>query len=378
LEAEQVALAEACGRVLAQEAIATRDQPPFAASAMDGYAVRSTDGPRRLRVVGESAAGAGFSETLQLGDAVRIFTGAPLPDGADCIVIQEDAAREAESVTVPATPCGQHVRPRGFDFEAGRLLLSRGARLDAIALALAAAAGYGRVSVSRRARVTIMTGGDEIVPPGHAPNPYQIYDSLSVSIAALLQAWGAETRVIAPQRDDAPALSKAYAEAFDGADLVVTIGGASVGDRDLMKPALAPFAPRFEVERIAVRPGKPTWFATTDRAPVLGLPGNPASALVCAHLFAAPLLHMLHGADLSTTMHVARLTTTLPANGAREHYLRARLSINAEAQASVTPAESQDSSLLSVFQNADALIRLAPHAPAMEAGAVVDVLPLRR
>jgi molybdopterin molybdotransferase len=377
--AERVALSDAHGRILADDLLALRDQPPFRASAMDGYALRSADTPGNLHVVGEAKAGAGAEITLQPGQSVRIFTGAPLPDGADTIAIQEEVIRAGETITAPATGEGQHVRARGLDFRKGDRLLHEGSTLDAIALALAGAAGEATLSVARRARVTIVTGGDEIVHPGTDPGPYQIYDSLSVAFAALVTQWGGAPRVLAPQRDDLAALTNAYHHAFADADLVVTIGGASVGDRDLMKPALAPFSPQLCVEKIALRPGKPTWFAATSSCPVLGLPGNPASALVCAHLFLRPILARLHGkTDEPVAFTSARLCTPLPANGAREHYLRARLAVDGAGQNEVTPWEQQDSSLLSLFNRANALIRLPPHSPALEAGALVELLDLKR
>lgn len=376
---ESLALTAADGRILACDLVAKRDQPPFRASAMDGYALRSADTPGVLGVVGEAKAGAGAELTLNPMEAVRIFTGAPVPEGADSIAIQEDVTREGASIAAPKSNPGQHVRARGLDFRAGDVVLAAGARLDAIALALAGAAGAAHLSVAQRARVAVLTGGDEIVAPGTDPGPYQIYDSLSTAFAALITQWGGRAHVFAPRRDEVAALTAAYQEAFATADLVVTIGGASVGDRDLMKPALAPFAPHLDVENIALRPGKPTWFATTTAGPVLGLPGNPASALVCAHLFLRPILAHLHGGLDAGCDHIpALLTTPLPANGMREHYLRAQLSVDRAGQNHVTPWEQQDSALLSLFNRANALIRLPPQAAAKEAGALVHVLPLRR
>lgn len=379
LAEEPANLSDACGRALSQDIVAHRDQPPFPASAMDGYALRATDTPGLLSVVGESAAGAGPKRQLGAGEAMRIFTGAPVPEGANAVAIQEDVTRSGETISAPATPEGQHVRPRGVDFRAGAVLLAAGTRLDPIAIALAAAAGRGDVPVRRRPRVVVLAGGDEIVPPGSAPGRYQVFDSISLSLCKLIEAWGGKARALAPALDDRNALAHAFAAAFADADLTVTIGGASVGDRDLMKPALEAFAPRFVVDRINVRPGKPTWFATTPQAPILGLPGNPASALVCAHLFLRPLLARFAGAAKTEPAYKpARLSSDLPANGPREHFLRARLCVDDAGQRVAAPAESQDSSLLSVFQAADALIRLPPKAPPLAAGALVDVLDLDR
>jgi molybdopterin molybdotransferase len=376
---ENVALYAACGRVLMQDVAAKRDQPPFAASAMDGYALRSADAPGDFTLAGESAAGAGFARTLQNGECVRIFTGAPLPDGADCIAIQEDVARNGAHITIPATPKGQHIRDAGIDFRAGDILFRNGARIDAIAVSLIAATGTARIDVARRARVTLMSGGDEIVAAGATPGPFQIFDSITPGLCALSQQWGAEVRALAPQADDQERLTRALTDAMNESDLVVTIGGASVGDRDLMKPALRSLGAALHVDKIAVRPGKPTWFATTPGCAVLGLPGNPASALVCAHLFLRPLLAQFLG-DVEETPRFVRavLALDLPANGPREHYLRAFARHDADGRLHVTPYEVQDSSLLSVFASANALTRLPARAPALRKGEMVDVVLLNR
>jgi len=375
-ERESVALAASDGRVLAQDVRAIRDQPPFAASAMDGYALRAADTPGRLRVIGASSAGAGLAQTLNAGECARIFTGAPLPEGADSIAIQENVTREGEVALIPETPLAQHVRGRGLDFRSGELLLRAGAKLDGVALSLAAAAGRAALSVWRRPRIALMATGDELVAPGETPGPHQIFDSISVGLAALVRAWGGEAHLLKTRGDDIAAIA---AEARRGleCDLLVTIGGASVGDRDLVKPALATLGVELLVERANIRPGKPVWFgADKVRGRVLGLPGNPASALVCAHLFLQPLMAAMLGRDSTLGFVRAILASDLPANGPREHYLRARLSSDDEARLIVAPFEQQDSSLLSVFRDADALVRLDAHAPALATGALVDILRL--
>src|ERR1700741_3779169 len=289
-QAERVALEDALGRVLAEDVVARRDQPPFAGSAMDGYALRAADTPGRLRVVGEAAAGPGFAGVLGAGQAARIFTGAPMPEGADSVLIQEDASREGDDVIAPAVAPGRNVRAQGIDFHAADVLLRKGARLDGVALSLAAASGEPTLMVAKRPRVAVLATGDEIVAPGAEPAPHQIYESGSFGIAALVTSWGGEARRVKAQGDNAAAIARAVNAALSEADLLVTIGGASVGDHDLVRPALGTFDARFAVPKIAVRPGKPTFFAETRLGPVLGLPGNPASALVCAHLFLKPLV----------------------------------------------------------------------------------------
>ena len=374
----RVPLSDARGRVLSEDIVADRDQPPFAASAMDGYAVRARDTPGKLNVIGISSAGAGLARALQAGDAARIYTGAPIPDGADTIVIQEDVTRDGDVIAAPVTAPNRHIRVRGLDFTAGMTLLKAGALLDGVALAFAAAHGKAEVPVRARPRIAILATGDEIVAPGQTPGPHQIFESVSFGLAGLVEDWGGQALRLKARGDEIDALTEAAREGFEGCDLLVTIGGASVGDRDLVKPALKNLGLALEVERIAVRPGKPTWFGFTTFGPVLGLPGNPASALACAHLFLRPILARFLGRDPNVRFVRARLAAALPANGPREHYLRARLGADDEARVIVTPFEEQDSSLLSVFRDADALIRLAPKTPALAAGALVDVAPLGR
>ncbi len=377
LEAEAVPLARALGRVLATDIVAARDQPPFAASAMDGWAVRAADGPGALRIIGESAAGRGFAGALGPGEAVRIFTGAAVPAGADAVVIQEDARRDGDRVVIPAVGEPRHVRPAGQDFRAGDRLLAAGARLDPWRLSLAAAAGLAMLRVSRRPRVAILSTGEEVVEPGGSPGPFQIFNSGSAALCALVDAWGGEALALRPVGDDVAATAGAVENV--ACDLIVTVGGASVGDHDLVKPAMARLGLALRVEGVALRPGKPTWFGILgDGRKLLGLPGNPASALVCAELFLRSLIATLQGSDPAVRLVTARTATALSANGAREHWMRARLTHAPDGLLVAEAFDDQDSSLVSVFANADALLRRTPGAPAAAAGEAVDVLPLGR
>jgi molybdopterin molybdotransferase len=377
LPIEEASLADALGRVLASDVVAGRDQPPFAASAMDGWAVRAADTPGRLKIAGESAAGRAFPHPLSAGQAVRIFTGAPVPAGADAVVIQEDARREGETVAVPAVTDPRHVRPAGLDFHAGDRLLAAGVRLDPWRLALAAAAGQARLAVFSRPRVAILATGEEIAAPGAAIGPDQIYDSGSTSLAALVTTWGGAATALARVGDDTAAIATAVETV--ACDLLVTVGGASVGDHDLVKPALARLGLTLDVESVAIRPGKPTWFGVlADGRLVLGLPGNPASAMVCAELFLRPLLSSLQGADTSLVPITARSSGPLAGNGERESWMRARLSFGPTGEVTATPLSDQDSSLITVFAAANALIRRPSLAPAIQPGDLVEVLPLAR
>ncbi|TAL30854.1 MAG: molybdopterin molybdenumtransferase MoeA [Phenylobacterium sp.] len=376
LAAEAAAIQSSIGRVLAEDVTAVRDQPPFAASAMDGWAVRSSDTPGTLRIVGESAAGHGYVGAVRPGEAVRIFTGAAVPAGCDAIVIQEDAAREGEAVVVPDTRSGNHLRPAGGDFMAGATLLTRGTRIDPWRLSLAAAAGRAELSVARRPRVALFSTGEEIVEAPATPGPFQIYDSGSRALEALITGWGAEAHRARPVRDSLEATIEALRGAE--ADLVVTVGGASVGDHDLVRAAAEALGLQMKVASVAVRPGKPTFFGVLgDGRRLLGLPGNPASALVCAELFLRPILNAYQGATPGPELRTAKAAQPLPANGPREHWMRAQLGYE-DGVVVARPYRDQDSSLVSVFAASDALLRRAPNAPAVAEGDVVDVLPLAR
>jgi molybdopterin molybdotransferase len=376
LPAEIVPLAQSIGRVLAEDVAAVRDQPPFAASAMDGWAVRSADTPGQLKIVGESAAGHGFEGRVGAGEAVRIFTGAALPAGCDAMAIQEDVERDGDTVRAPQVAPGQHIRPAGGDFKAGAVLLGRGARIDPWRLSLAASAGRAEVMVPRRPCVALLSTGEEIVEAPATPGPFQIYDSGVPALAAMIEAWGGQVIRAKPVRDDLEAVIEALRTA--NADLVVTVGGASVGDHDLVRAAGQTLGLSLRVESVNVRPGKPTFFGILgDGRRMLGLPGNPASAFVCAEMFLRPILNAYQGAPTDLVTMEAMLFERLPANGPREHWMRARLQ-HVRGMVVVKPYFDQDSSLVSVFAASDALMRRVPGAPASEKGEVVEVLPLAR
>jgi molybdopterin molybdotransferase len=379
LESESVAIEDAAGRVLAHPVDAFRDQPPFRSSAMDGWAVRAADAREavELRIVGESAAGNGYGGALGPGEAVRIFTGAAVPEGADTVVIQEEAVREGDRVRLgPARP-DDNIRPQGGDFRAGERLLEAGVRLDPWRLSLAAAAGRASLSVSRRPRVAVLGTGEELVRPPAEPGPWQIYESGSAALVALIESWGGQAWRLAVARDEKQALIEAV-QGVD-ADLLVTVGGASVGDYDLVKPALAEMGLQLYVETVNIRPGKPTWFGRLgDGRAVLGLPGNPASALVCAELFLKSLVRAMMGADPEPRFVKARLAAPLRANGPRVQLLRAVLTHDDTGTLMAQALGDQDSSLVTVFAQADGLLRRPAQAPAAAAGELVDVLPLAR
>lgn len=377
-ESERIAIEDCAGRVLAQDVRSDRAQPPFRASAMDGYAVRAADTPGRLRVVGESAAGRAHIGALSQGETVRISTGANVPEGADTIVIQEDVSREGDWIDAPETRPARHIRPAGGDFPAGALLLDQGRTLTAGAVTLAAAAGCATLEVIARPRVTIFSGGDEIVLPGVAPSPDQVYDSTRYGVAAQITAAGGAARLTPLLRDDRNAIRAAIEAALEKSDLVVMIGGASVGDHDHARAAFADLGAALSVEKVAVRPGKPTWFAACRSVPVLGLPGNPASALVCSRLFLRPLLDKMLGRDpaRSSATQAARLHAPLKANGPRETYLRARSWLDCDGQRWSQAHDDQDSSLMRVFAESDCLIVQMPDEPARAPGEVVATLSL--
>ncbi len=374
LEGEAVSIFDARGRVLAADLKATLTQPPFPASAMDGYAVRAADIaaiPARLRIAGRSAAGHGFDGEFGAGEAVRIFTGAPVPAGADTIVIQENArALGGEVEVLEGAPPGQFVRPRGYDFSQGEVLLAAGTALGARQLMLAAAMNHATVAVTRKPVVAVLANGDELIEPGGALRPGQIVSSIPAGMKAAIEAWGGEALLLDLARDDKDSIA-ARAAAARGADVLLTIGGASVGEHDLVRAALEGEGARFEVLKVAMRPGKPVMFGFLGRQRVLSLPGNPASALICARVFLKPLLDRLLGRAPADGRRLAPLAAGAAANGEREHYMRARL-----GPAGVEPIADQDSSLMAAFASADCLLVRPAKAPALKKGELAHVIPL--
>ncbi|WP_319773973.1 gephyrin-like molybdotransferase Glp [Breoghania sp.] len=381
-ESETVPLAEATGRTLAADLAASRTQPPFSASAMDGYAVRASDvahAPCSLKIIGEAPAGHGFSGKVHAGEAVRIFTGAPVPEGADTIVIQENTERNGDTVIINEGAAeGTYVRAAGLDFAQGDILLKAGRVIDYRALALAAAMNHGTVSVRRRPRVAVLATGDELVEPGEVPGPDQIVASNQYGIAAMAEACGGEARRLGISRDNERELAEHVRAALAWeADVLVTLGGASVGDHDLVQATLGNEGMELAFWRIAMRPGKPLMAGHLGHTKVLGLPGNPVSSLVCGHLFLRPLLAALLGRiGGDAPPEQARLAGPLPANDQRQDYLRATLRRDENGVLIATPFILQDSSVLSRLALADGLVIRPPFAPALEAGAQVSVLRL--
>lgn len=382
LETEHVALGRAHGRTLAADLAAKLSQPPAAVSAMDGYAVRAADiaeVPTELRLIGASAAGHSFAGRVSAGDCVRIFTGAHLPEGADTILIQENARAEGERVTaLQSEPLGRFVRAAGLDFNEGDVLLKAGQRLDSHRLALAAAMNHARLSVVRRPRVAVLATGDELVAPGGHPSPDQIVASNTFGVAAAIEAAGGEAVDLGIARDRHDDLERAITRAVaEGADILVTLGGASVGEHDLVQEALRRAGMDLGFWKIAMRPGKPFMHGRIGAMRVLGLPGNPVSSLVCTKLFVTPLVRALlgdPGAGADPTQS-AILGADLPANDERQDYLRASLRTGADSLPVATPFRRQDSSMLRLLADADALIVRPPFAPAAKAGEACRIVP---
>jgi len=382
LPAEQVGVADALGRVLAEDIASRRTQPPSAVSAMDGYAVRAADvaqPPATLEIIGHAPAGGAYEGAVGPGQCVRIFTGGPVPDGADAIVIQEDtdADPDAGRVTMKVSvPEGHYIRPAGLDFSAGEVCLEAGRALSARDIGLAAAMNVPWLMVRRRPRIAILATGDEVVMPGDPIGPNQIVSSNSLSLAAFITARGGEAVMLGIAPDNREALA-AMASGARGADLLVTTGGASVGDHDLVRSVLGEQGFELDFWRIAMRPGKPLLFGRIGATPVLGLPGNPVSTLVCAMIFMLPALdRMLGVAAGDETRRTARLAEPLRENDRRQDYLRALLERDAEGGLRALPFSRQDSSMLSRMARADCLILRPPHAPAAAAGDIVEILPI--
>ena len=374
LPSEDIALQYAQGRVLAQTVTANRDQPPFAAAAMDGYAIRATDlaaGAQTWQVIGESAAGHPFSSPVAAGQATRIFTGAPLPQGTDHVLIQENVcAKDGQITLIDGPNDAAHRRPAGSDFTKGHQLRAP-RRLSAQDIALLAAMNVPRPNVTRRPKVALIATGDELVQPGDAPRDDQIIASNSYGLAAMLQKAGAEARILPIARDRLGSLAEVFALTRD-ADLVLTIGGASVGDYDLVAQAAAEFGLEQSFYKVAMRPGKPLMAGRMGGRAMIGLPGNPVSAMVCGEIFVVPLIEKMLGLPAGQrAQQTAPLAHDLPANGAREHYMRATL-----IDGALHVATRQDSSLLSILSGANALAIAPIQAPAMPKGSEMRYIPL--
>lgn len=373
LDEESVLLTAAAGRVLAGDAVATRAQPPFASSSMDGYAViaAEVEPGAMFEVIGEAAAGHRFDGAVGPGQAVRIFTGAPVPEGADFVVIQEDVERRDQLITITTEPGGKsNIRPAGSDFAVGdRLPAPR--RLTPEDVALLASMNLARVNVVRAPQVALIATGDELALPGETPGPDQIIASNGFGLKALFEAAGARARLLPVARDTRASLETAFGLAGD-ADLVVTIGGASVGDHDLVGQVAEDLGMQRAFYKVAMRPGKPLMAGRLRQSAMVGLPGNAVSAMVCGRVFILPMLNRMLGLpDRPPDMLRAPLGGDISANGPRTHFMRARFD-----GAAIAPFGNQDSSLLTVLSQANALLVRAPGDPARRAGEMVEYLPL--
>lgn len=381
--AERLPIARCAGRILAAPLKALRTQPPFPASAMDGYAIRAADvaaPPARLRVIGQAPAGTPFDGSVGPGEAVRIFTGAPVPEGADTVLIQENT-RPAGEGFVEATESvaeGRNIRRKGLDFEEGEPLLDAGRELDAAALSLAAAANHAELDVLRRPRVAILATGDELLPPGSRDiGPGRIIASNLYGVAALVEAAGGEPWDLGIARDDRAIISDAIGTALDGgAEIIVTIGGASVGDHDLVREVLLARGATMDFWKIAMRPGKPLMAGSLGATRILGLPGNPVASLVCGHVFLKPLVAALAGRAHAATLREGVAGAPLAANDLRQDYLRA-VAREEDGRLVATPSNLQDSSMLKVLADANCLIVREPYAPACDTGAPCRLVMLR-
>ncbi|MGF7161448.1 molybdopterin molybdotransferase [Rhodoligotrophos appendicifer] len=376
---EIVALDDALGRTLAMPVIAERDQPPFHASAMDGYAVRFEDVVGKtpmLKLVGLSRAGHGFAERLKPGEAVRIFTGAPVPEGADAVVVQENVTADGDRVQVnEAESRPRHIRKKGLDVARGDMLIAAGTLLTARHIGLAASANQAHLAVRRKPVIAILPTGDELVEPGSLPRDDQILSSNNHALSSFVRSFGGLAVDLGIVGDTLPALEAAIERGLD-ADVLVTIGGASVGDHDLVQEALVRSGLKLAFWRLAIRPGKPLMFGHLEGKRVLGLPGNPVSALVCARVFLHPLMMALLGRTAGDDVETVPLAEGLKANDERQDYIRAKLVRDAGGRLCARAMEIQDSSMQRSLANADCLIIRPPHAPTAEAGSAVEILRL--
>lgn len=379
LGTESVPIAAAAGRVLAEDAVARLDHPPAPMSAMDGYAVRHTDAKvgAEFAIVGEAPAGRPYQERVSEGQAVRIFTGGVVPEGADAVVIQEDTERSGNRIRIKEEPrLGENVRPRALDFRSGEVLRPKGHRLSARDVALLAAGDLANIMVACKPRVAIVATGDELSRPGEPRKDGGIVASSTYALQAMVHAWGGEPIDVGILPDKTEAFA-GLAETARNADLIVTQGGASVGDHDLVQSALKPHGFTLDFWKIAMRPGKPLIFGRLGDTPFLGLPGNPVSAMVCSVLFMQPAISAMLGLDYRAPIVKARLSAPLRANGRRQDYIRAQLSRN-NGLLVAEPFALQDSSMQKVFAQSDGLIIRNVDAPAANAGDEVDVLLLEQ
>ena len=385
LSAEQVGVADALGRVLAEDVSSRVAYPPATVSAMDGYAVRAADvaeAPATLRRIGESAAGAGFAGAVGPGETVRIFTGAPLPEGADAVVIQENTETEGDSVTMlESAPAGRFVRAAGLDFDKGQVLLRAGMVLTARDVGLAAAMNVPWLKVRRRPRIAHMATGNEVVMPGEPLGPDQIISSNSLALGAYVEALGGEPINLGIARDDEDSLRAILAGAR-GADLLVTLGGASVGEYDLVRKVLGDEGLDLTFFKVAMRPGKPLVFGRLGDIPVLGLPGNPVSVGVTSVVFLKPAMEVMLGirraeGPAAAPPAPALLGRDLGENDRRQDYMRATLDVDGDGALVATPFDAQDSAMMAGLARADCLVVRPPHAPPAKAGERVEIIRLR-
>ena len=380
LDEETVSLPDLTGRIAAAPVKARLTQPPFAASAMDGYAVQFSDAKQnaQLTVVGEAPAGSPFARSVGAGEAVRIFTGGVVPDGADHVVIQEDVTRDGDRITINETQARRrNIRAAGVDFHQGDALIDAGAKFHEVHGAILAAANIATVRVVRKPRVALFSNGDELREPGDDLKPGEIVNSNHYALSAMIKSWGGEPDYLGRASDAEEDIEIFFKRAAE-ANVIVPIGGASVGDYDYVKSAFKKCGGDTVFEKVAVRPGKPTWFGSLGSARIVGLPGNPASAIVTAALFVQPLIRKLAGhGNVSRFFEKAQLQGSLPKNGPRESYLRASSIVNDNNRRLVTPAANQDSSLLSPFSDANVLIRRKVGATEAGEGDEVEIIRLR-
>lgn len=375
---ECVPIMQAKGRVLSAPVIARLTQPPANMSAMDGYAARFDECHlgAKLKVIGEAAAGRPFDGRVGPGECVRLFTGSVVPNGADHVVIQEDVKREGDVAEITsAQDCARNIRRAGIDFTEGEELLSAGMRLGPRHLSVCAAANHAEVMVKQRPRIALLSNGDELRPPGSVLEPGQIIASNEYSLMALIEEWGGEAINLGTSPDD-PDVLREKIEKAENIDVFVPVGGASVGDYDHMRPVFKSLGFEEVFSTVAIKPGKPTWLYQKGDKAVLGLPGNPASALVCAHIFLRPFLRKLLGFAYKEDWLDVPLAAPLPANGKRESFLRGYLKTGEDGLISVEPAGNQDSSLLTPFITADVLINRPANAAALDAGERVSCVRL--